>query len=64
MSKTITVWGKMCKTQMIMKNISLGELAEATGLSRNYVSAIINGRIIVPDETRKKISDKLDVSLT
>ena len=61
MSKTITPWGKQCKAQMMILGLSLKELSEIVGLSHTYVSAIINGRIIVPEETVKKISNALHV---
>lgn len=61
MSKTITPWGKQCKAQMMILGLSLKELSEIVGLSHTYVSAIINGRIIVPEETVKKISNALQV---
>lgn len=61
MSKAISQWGKKCKIQMIEMNKSLSDLSTETGLSRTYISAIINGRMIVPDETKQKISDALDV---
>ena len=61
MSKTITPWGKQCKVQMMLLGLSLKELSEIVGLSHTYVSAIINGRIVVPEETVKKISKALQV---
>lgn len=64
MSKTIGPWGKMCKTQMINQSITLKELAAQAGLSTTYVSAIINGRIIVPEETINKINKVLNIAPT
>jgi len=61
LGRTITPWGRECKSQMILKDISLQELADKTGLSRNYVSAIINSRVAVPEETIAKISTALDI---
>lgn len=59
MSKTITLWGKECKKQMIEHDITLKELSKRTGYTNTYLSAIINGRVIVPDETIKKITYSL-----
>lgn len=59
MAKTITAWGRQCKAQMALHDIKLGDIAKSSGLSRSYISAIINGRIIVPEETVKKINKAL-----
>lgn len=64
MGKTISPWGRQCKAQMIVLGISLKDLAKSVGLSPNYVSAIINGRMIAPEENVQKISDTLQVDLT
>ncbi|MCI8507710.1 MAG: helix-turn-helix transcriptional regulator [Lachnospiraceae bacterium] len=61
MSKTITPWGKQCKAQMILLDLSLHDLSNAVGLSHTYVSAIINGRMIAPAETVEKISRALQI---
>lgn len=61
MGKTITQWGKQCKAQMILQGFSLKELSKAVGLSPTYVSAIINGRIIAPQETVEKVNKALQV---
>lgn len=63
MSSTITPWGKRCKMQMIALNKSLGDISEETGYSRNYISSIINGRMIVPEDTIQKISTALEVDV-
>lgn len=62
MGKTITQWGKQCKAQMILQGLTLKELSKAVGLSPTYVSAIINGRMIVPQETKEKINKALQVN--
>lgn len=59
--KTISKWGTECKVQMLRKDMSLKDVSEATGLTRTYISAIINGRVIVPQETMMKIGDALEV---
>ncbi len=61
MGKTITPWGKQCKVQMTLMDMSLKDLSRTVGLSHTYVSAIINGRIIAPNETVEKINKALQV---
>lgn len=61
MGKTITPWGKQCRAQMMLQGMTLRELSEAVGLSYSYVSAIINGRVVVPEETIEKINIALGV---
>lgn len=61
MSKTITPWGKQCKVQMMLLGLSLKDLSKMVGLTYTYVSAIINGRIIAPDETVAKINKALQI---
>lgn len=57
-------WGKRCKAQMVLKDISLQDIADSTGYSRTYVSSIINGRVMVPDETKEKVENALGLSTT
>lgn len=47
---------------MAALGISQKELSETVGLSHTYISAIINGRIIAPDETVEKISKALQIN--
>lgn len=61
MSKSITPWGRQCKAQMILKNLTLEELSASAGFSKTYISAIINGRIVAPDETVQKINAALEI---
>lgn len=63
MSKTITPWGRQCKAQMVLQGISLKDLSKTVGLSNTYVSAVINGRMVVPAETTEKISKALNVPM-
>jgi transcriptional regulator with XRE-family HTH domain len=62
MKKNISPWGIKCKTQMIVLGKTLTDLSRETGLSRTYISAIINGRVAVPYETKHKISESLSVA--
>lgn len=63
MKKTLSPWGKQCKIQMIALDKSLTDLSNETKLSRTYLSAIINERIVVPEETVKAISKALQVDM-
>lgn len=63
MKKTLSPWGKQCKIQMVVLNKSLKDLSNETKLSRTYISAIINERVIVPEETVKIISKALQVDM-
>lgn len=62
MSKNISPWGRQCKIQMIALGKTLSQISSETGLSRTYISAIINGRVSVPQDTVNKISKCLEVS--
>lgn len=62
MAKTLTPWGKLCKMQMIALGKNLEQVSKETQLSRTYISAIINGRVSVPQETVEKISKALEIS--
>ena len=64
MNKSITQWGKQCKMQMVAMDKSLSDLSAETGYSRTYISAIINGRMAAPEETKRKISKALKVEMS
>ena len=61
MGRKLSPWGKQCKMQMVALNKSLTDLADETKLSRTYLSAIINGKVVVPEKTVHAISDALEV---
>lgn len=63
MKKKLSLWGQQCKVQMLILGKTLEDLSTATQLSRCYISAIINGRMIAPEETIQKISNELDVDM-
>lgn len=63
MKKPLSPWGKQCKVQMTILGKSLKQLSQETNFSKSYISAIINGRMLVPDETIKVISDALQVDM-
>lgn len=59
--RELSPWGMECKIQMLSQRKSLADLSKATKFSRTYISSIINGRIVAPEETIKVISKALDV---
>lgn len=61
MKKQLSPWGQQCKLQMLILGKSLADVSSDTNYSRTYISAIINGRIVAPDETVKAISKALNV---
>ncbi len=61
MSKRMSPWGKECKISMFKLGKTLEDISKDTGLSRTYISAIINGRVDVPENTVRKISIVLNV---
>lgn len=63
MKRGLSPWSKQCKVQMLVLEKSLDQLSKETGFSKSYLSSIINGRIIVPEETVKVISDALEVDM-
>lgn len=63
MKKELSPWGKQCKMQMVALDKSLTDISNETGLSRQYISSIINGRVIPPADTLHTISKALNVDI-
>lgn len=61
MERKLPNWCKEAKITMIRKDITVPELASAVGMTRQYASAIVNGRVIA-EPAIKKISDYLGIS--
>lgn len=61
--RELSPWGKQCKVQMLVLGKSLADLSAETKLSRTYISSIINGRMIVPEDTARIISNALGVDM-
>ena len=61
MAEKLPPWCKKAKIEMIRKDISTKELAEAVGCTRTYASLALNGRVTCMP-IRKKISDFLNIS--
>ena len=54
-------WGKECKKAMIDRDLSLDDVAQMTEFSKSYLSQIMNGRHVAPDETIVRICSTLGV---
>lgn len=63
MGKVLSPWCKQAKITMIKLDMSIAELAEKIGKSREYTSAVINGRIYA-EPVVKEISDVLNIPET
>lgn len=63
MGKVLSPWCKQAKKAMIDLDMTVGELAEKIGKSREYTSAVVNGRIYA-EPAVKAISDVLNIQET
>ena len=63
MKKVLSPWCKQAKKELIDRDMSVSELAEKIGKSREYTSAIVNGRIY-SEPAVKAISDVLNITET
>lgn len=64
MKRELSPWGKQCKMQMVALNKSLDDLSNEIKLSKPYISAIINGRVVAPEGTIQAISEALNADIT
>lgn len=62
MKRTLPMWCKEVKKSMIDDDLNVTELAARVGLSRNYVSGVVNGRVYAP-EIAKIISKDLNITV-
>lgn len=60
MARQLSPWCKLVKHELINRDMSITELAEAIGLTRQYTSGIVNGRIYA-EPAVKLISDVLNI---
>ena len=63
MKKELSPWGKQCKMQMVALDKRLADISKETGLSKQYISSIINGRVLPPADTLQAISRALNVDV-
>lgn len=63
MKKVLSPWCKQAKKELIERDMTIKELADAIGKSREYTSSIVNGRIY-SEPAIKAISDELNIADT
>lgn len=63
MEKVLSSWCKSAKCELVMRDMTIADLAEKIGMTRAYTSAIINGRIYSKPAV-KAISDVLNIQET
>lgn len=63
MGKMLSPWCKQARKALIDRDMSVTDLATAIGRSREYTSAIVNGRAY-SEPTVKAISDVLNITET
>lgn len=63
MKKVLSPWCKMVLKAMIDRDMTVADLAELVGYTREYTSAVVNGRIY-SEPAVKVISDVLNVTET
>ena len=62
MAKILPPWCKQVKAELIYRDMTVGELAEIIGKTREYTSAVVNGRVY-SEPTVKVISDVLNIKV-
>lgn len=63
MGKILSPWCKQAKCELINRDMSVSQLAQTIGKSREYTSAVVNGRIY-SEPAIKAISDVLNIPET
>lgn len=63
MARILSPWCKQVKKELIDRDMGVGELAKKIGRTREYTSAIVNGRIY-SEPAVKAISDVLNIHET
>ena len=48
MAKKLSPWCKRVKIELIERDLEHGELADKANMSKEYVSAVVNGRVYSP----------------
>lgn len=60
MARQLSPWCKQVKCELINRDMSIAELAERIGRTREYTSGVVNGRIYA-EPVVKLISDVLNI---
>ena len=63
MARALSPWCKQAKIRLIKLDMTVAELADKVGLTREYTSAIVNGRAY-SEQAVKAISDVLNIEET
>lgn len=63
MARVLSPWCKQAKIRLIELDMTVAELASKVGLTREYTSAIVNGRAS-SEPAIKAISDVLNIAET
>ena len=63
MARVLSPWCKQAKIRLIELDMTVAELASKVGLTREYTSAIVNGRTF-SEPAIKAISDVLNIAET
>jgi len=63
MARALSPWCKKAKIRLIQLDMTVAELADKVGLTREYTSAIVNGRAY-SEQAVKAISDVLNIEET
>ena len=63
MAKVLSPWCKNVKHKLIDRDMSIEDLAVMIGRTRQYTSAVVNGRIY-SEPAVKEISDVLNIEAT
>lgn len=62
MKRVLPPWCKEAKKALVDRDMSVSELSEEIGLSRTYVSGVVNGRVYAP-EIATRISRALELKV-
>lgn len=60
MERELPGWCKAAKIELVKRDMSITELAEKIGKTREWTSAVVNGRVY-SEPTMKEISDYLNI---
>lgn len=63
MARVLSPWCKQAKIRLVQLDMTVAELADKVGLTREYTSAIVNGRAY-SEQAVKVISDVLNIEET
>lgn len=62
MKRVLPLWCKEAKKALVDKDMNVSELSEEIGLSRVYVSGVVNGRVYAP-EIAARIGKALELNV-